>query len=63
MLDPSLPDPLRSTTRLSGCPLVASVDFKLEINASNRLHAATTSAMTPAVIKLRVGRVRRLRTL
>ena len=62
-LEPSLSEPLRITTRLRGSPLDTSVRRKLEMRPRKSVHATTTSAITPAVIRLRAGRAVTLRRL
>jgi hypothetical protein len=62
-LEPSLSAPLRSTTRFSGSPLSTSVRLMLDTSPRKRLAATTTSAITPTVTALRVGRAITFRRL
>jgi hypothetical protein len=59
-LEPSLGEPLRSTTRLRGCPVLTRVSFRLETSPANSVVATTTSATTPTVSSVRVRRAARL---
>ena len=62
-LEPSLSEPLRITTTFIGSPLIATVRLRLVMRPRKSVAAITTSAITPAVIRLRVGRARTLRRL